>query len=419
MQIPELYFDFCQRHHYWSQKPTIDSEGMGVDLSHQGYIVGIAEHPCRRADGIPLAQLHADVALAALKDAGLSADDIDGYLCASDAPGIGSMTMAQYLGLRHLRYVDNTETGGSAYLVLVERAIEAIALGKCNVALITMADNQVAQGKAVGLGGVSTEGIPERAYDGPYGGPPVVSYAMVAKWHMHHHGTTPEQLAWVKVAASHHAQHNPHALLRQVVTVEEVLASPLVADPLRRMDCCVTTDGGGAIIVARPEIARKLRRPPVAVKGAASAIKHMNGGKIDLSHSAGRFSAARAFEQARVSAGDVKYASLYDSFTITVVCQIEDIGFCPPGKGGSFVADGNLISGVGKLPFNTDGGGLCSNHPGNRGGMTKILEAVRQVRGEAHPAVQVPNCDLALAHATGGSLMTLHGSATLLLERTA
>ncbi|MEQ8661003.1 MAG: thiolase domain-containing protein, partial [Gammaproteobacteria bacterium] len=151
--------------------------------------------------------------------------------------------------------------------------------------------------------------------------------------------------------------------------------------------------------------------------GAGEAIKHTNGGDIDITYSAGVWSAARAFDEAGVARGDIKYASLYDSFTITVIMQLEDIGFCAKGEGGRFVADGGLISGVGRLPFNTDGGGLCNNHPGNRGGMTKILEAVRQLRGEAHPAVQVPDCDLALAHGTGGYLGTRHGSATLILER--
>lgn len=383
------------------------------------HIVGIAEHPTRKGDNIPLAKIHSDVAFAALKDAGLSLDDVDGYFCASEAPGIGGLQMAQHLGLKNLRYIDNVETGGSAYLFLLEHALDAIALGKCDVALITMGDNQLARGGQFGLSGVVMEGVPEAGYEPPYAGLPLVSYAMVANWHMHEHGTTPEQLAWVKVAASHHAQHNPIALRREVLSVEDVLASPLVADPLHRLDCCVMTDGGGAVVVAREEIARSLDRPRVAVRATGSAIKHRNGGKMDLSHSAGRYSAAKAFEAAGVGPADIKYASLYDSFTITVIVQIEDIGFCPPGEGGRFVADGNLISGVGKLPFNTDGGGLCSNHPGNRGGMTKLLEAVRQARGEAHPAVQVPNCDLAIAHGTGGALLTLHGSATTILERVA
>jgi len=234
---------------------------------------------------------------------------------------------------------------------------------------------------------------------------------------MHEYGTTSEQLAWIKVAASEHAQHNPHAMLRDVVTVEDVVNSPIVADPLHRLDCCIISDGGGALVVVAPEIAAQLKRPEVRVLGAGEAIKHVNGGDVDLTYSAGVWSAAKAFEEAGVHRSDIKYASLYDSFTITVLMQLEDIGFCEKGQGGHFVADGNLIAGVGKLPFNTDGGGLCNNHPGNRGGMTKVIEAVRQLRGEAHRAVQVKNCDLALAHGTGGFLGTRHGSATLIMER--
>jgi acetyl-CoA C-acetyltransferase len=234
---------------------------------------------------------------------------------------------------------------------------------------------------------------------------------------MHEFGTTSEQLAWIKVAASHHARYNPHAMLRNVVTIEDVLNSPMVADPLHRLDCCVISDGGGAIVLAAPEVARSLKRPVVSVRGAGEAIKHTAGGRIDLTYTGAVWSGPRAFEEAGVRPADIQYASIYDSFTITVLMTLEDLGFCPKGEGGRFVADGNLISGYGKLPFNTDGGGLCNNHPGNRGGMTKVLEAVRQLRGEAHPAVQVPDCALALAHGTGGSLGTRHGSATLILER--
>jgi acetyl-CoA C-acetyltransferase len=240
---------------------------------------------------------------------------------------------------------------------------------------------------------------------------------MVAARHMHEFGTTSEQLAWVKVAASHHAQHNPHAMLKEVVTVKEVLDSPVIADPLHRLDCCVVSDGGGAVIVARPEIAKSLKRPVVALIGAAESPKGQAGGKLSLTTSGAASSGPRAFEEAGVKPADIRYVSIYDSFTITVVVQLEDLGFCRKGEGGKFVADGNLISGSGKLPFNTDGGGLCNNHPANRGGMTKVIEAVRQLRGEAHPKVQVKDCGLALAQGTGGQLATRHTSATLIFER--
>jgi acetyl-CoA C-acetyltransferase len=238
---------------------------------------------------------------------------------------------------------------------------------------------------------------------------------MAAMRHMHEFGTTSEQLAWIKVAASHHAQHNPHALLPKVVTVEEVLASPIISDPLHRLDCCVVTDGGGALVVVAPEVARSLDRTCVKVLGQGEAVKYVRSTRPDLTSTAAETSGPIAFAEAGITPADVKYVSIYDSFTITVLMTLEDLGFCKKGNGGRFVSDGNLISGQGALPFNTDGGGLCSNHPGNRGGMTKIIEAVRQIRGEAHEAVQVPGCDLALAHGTGGALSNRMGSATLIL----
>jgi acetyl-CoA C-acetyltransferase len=234
---------------------------------------------------------------------------------------------------------------------------------------------------------------------------------------MYEFGTTSEQLAEIKVAASHHAQYNPNALLKNKVSVEEVVSSPLVADPLHRLDCCVITDGGGSVIVVSPEVARDLPRRSVKILGQGEAPKHTNNGRIDLTYTGAVWSGPLAFAEAGISPSDVDYASIYDSFTITVLLQIEDLGFCEKGKGGQFVMDGALQSPGGKLPFNTDGGGLCNNHPANRGGMTKIIEAVRQLRGEANPEVQVPDCDIALAHGTGGSIGSRMGSSTLILGR--
>jgi acetyl-CoA C-acetyltransferase len=388
-----------------------------MTIDGKACIVGAYEHPTRSAPDRSVAQLHADVAKGAILDAGLSWDDIDGYFCSADAPGMGPTSMVEYLNLKP-RHVDSTDIGGASYIALASHAAQAIAAGKCNVALITLAGRPRSEGVSTGTTPrVRNPSQPDYQWEYPSGIANVNGYAMCAKRHMHEFGTTSEQLAWIKVAASHHAQHNPHAVLRELVTTKEVLDSPMVADPLRRLDCCLITDGGGALIVARPEIARSLKRPLVRIKGAGETVKHQAGGRIDLTYSGGRDSGATAFAEARVKPGDIQYASVYDSFTITVLIQLEDLGFCAPGQGGRFVADGNLISGVGKLPVNTDGGGLCNNHPANRGGMTKMIEAVRQLRGEAHPAVQVANCRLALAHGTGGMLATRHGSATMILER--
>jgi acetyl-CoA C-acetyltransferase len=385
-----------------------------LSIRGKACIAGIFEHPTRKADGLSLAQIHAEVARGALADAGLSKDDVDGYFCAGDAPGLGPMNMVEYLNLKP-RHVDSTDTGGSAYVLAVGHAAEAIALGKCSVALITLAGRPRAAGQSQVR--PATGATADAPFETPFNPVVPTMYGAAANRHMYEFGTTSEQLAWIKVAASHHAQHNPHAMLRNVVTVEDVLNSPMVADPLHRLDCCVISDGGGAIVLVAPEVARSLKRPIVSIRGAGEAIKHSAGGRVDLTYSGAVWSGPRAFEEAGVRPSDIQYASIYDSFTITVLMTLEDLGFCAKGEGGRFVADGNLISGHGKLPFNTDGGGLCNNHPGNRGGMTKVLEAVRQLRGEAHPAVQVPNCALALAHGTGGSLGTRHGSATVILER--
>jgi acetyl-CoA C-acetyltransferase len=379
-------------------------------------IAGAYEHPTRKAPDKTVAQLHAECAQGALADAGLSLHDVDGYFCAGDAPGLGALSMADYMGLQ-CRHVDSTDTGGSSYLLHVSHAAQAIAAGKCNVALITLAGRPRSESSSGTQPRNWGQNVPDEPFELPYGVVTVNNYALVAARHMHDWGTTSEQLAWIKVAASHHAQHNPNAMLRDVVTVADVLASPMISDPLHRLDCCVVSDGGGALIVTRPEIAKSLKRPIVSVRGAGEALKGPRGGRVDLSYSAAAWSGKTAFEEAVLTPADIQYASIYDSFTITVLMQLEDLGFCKKGEGGRFVADGNLISGVGKLPFNTDGGGLCNNHPSNRGGMTKVIEAVRQLRGEAHPQVQVKNCSIALAQGMGGQLGSRHGSATLILER--
>jgi len=379
-------------------------------------IVGAYEHPTRLAPDKSVAQLHAEVARGALRDAGLQASDVDGYFCAGDAPGLGPLSMADYLGLKP-RYFDSTDVGGSSYLVHVRHAAQAIEAGHCDVALVTLAGRPRSEGSSGTQARAYNLLAPESPFESPYGLVPINSYAMAAQRHMHEFGTTPEQLAWIKVTASHHAQHNPNAMLRDVVTVQDVLASPLIADPLHRMECCVVSDGGGAVVVARPEIAARLKRPTVRVIGGGEAIGYVDSAGMDITTSAAKRSGAAAFAEAGVAPRDIRYASIYDSFTITVLIQLEDLGFCEKGQGGRFVADGQLVAGQGRLAINTDGGGLCNNHPANRGGMTKIIEAVRQLRGEAHPAVQVKDCALAVAQGTGGMLGSRHGSATLILER--
>ena len=386
-----------------------------MSLRGAAFIAGAFEHPLREIPDASLAQIHAEVALGALADAGLTLADVDAYFCAGDAPGFGPVSMADHLGLQ-LRYMDSTETGGSSYIAHIGHAAAAIAAGKCRVALITLAGKPRTGGAPPG-GSMGDPDAPETPFEAVYGTTTPTLYALAATRHMHEFGTTSEQLAEIKVAASLHAQHNPNALLRKVVTVEEVVESPMVCDPLHRLDCCVVTDGGGALVVVAPEVARELERTTVKLLGHGEAPKHTANGRIDLTYTGAAWSGPRAFEEAGVTPADIDYASIYDSFTITVLEALEDLGFCAKGEGGRFVQDGALVAPHGRLPFNTDGGGLCNNHPSNRGGMTKVIEAVRQLRGEAHPAVQVPDCELALVHGTGGALGTRMGSATVVLGR--
>ena len=226
-----------------------------LTIKGKAYIAGIWEHPTRHAPDKSTSQLHAEVAKGAIEDAGLSKADIDGYFCAGDAPG-GVMPMADYLGLdmKKLRHIDSTDTGGCSYLIHLGHAAEAIAAGKCSIALVTLA------------GKPRTGPMPPRAagaeddFERAYGQTTHNVYGMCAMRHMHDYGTTSEQLAWIKVAASHHAQYNPHAMLKEVVTVEDVLNSPMISDPLHRMDCCVVTDGGGGLIVTSEAIAKRDRK---------------------------------------------------------------------------------------------------------------------------------------------------------------
>jgi len=385
-------------------------------MSEDVYLVGAFEHPTREAPDASTMQLHGEVARGALEDAGVAHNDVDGYFT-SGTPAyeyaIEPLMLADYLGFDP-SYVDTTNTGGASYLTHVGHAVSAIRDGRFDVGLVTLAGRPRSRAAAVGTGTGSLTTIQD-SFETIYGGGIVARYAMAARRHMHEYGTTPEQLAAIRVAASEHAQYNEHALYRDPVTVEEVVSSQTIADPLHLLDCCVITDGGGALVVVSESVYEDLDRKGVKVLGHGEAIDHHDGGRPDLTATAARRSGRRAFEEAGLGPEDVDYVSVYDSFTITVLETLEDLGFCEKGEGGTFVEGGTLQAPDGDLPFNTDGGSLCSNHPRSRGGMTKVIEAVRQLRGEANPPVQV-DADVALAHGTGGpGIGTRHCSSTLLL----
>lgn len=382
------------------------------------YIAGVYEHPTREAPEKSSEQLHAESAKGALDDAGLPKGIVDGLATVGvgeppqktlNAPNV----MADYLGLTELSFLDSTDTGGSAHVSHVGHAASAIRDGKCNVVLVTFASrDRSAEQKGTQVH--ATE-YTQQNFEAIYGHG-IGDFALAARRHMHEYGTTSEQLAEIRVAASHHAQYNEHAMYRDPVTVEDVVESRMVADPLHLLDCCVVSDGGAALVVVSEDIHADLDRECVEVLGHGEGVKHHDAGRVDPTYTAARSSGPKAFDEAGIGPDDVDYASLYDAFTILVLQTLEDLGFCEKGEGGAFVEGGTLQAPDGELPFNTDGGGLCSWHPG-RGGMTKMIEAVNQLRGEANPEVQVEDPEIAIAHAFGGNMTIRHATETLVLGR--
>ena len=274
----------------------------------------------------------------------------------------------------------------------------------------TAASNAMAIG--TGLGGSARDAA--SSFSAPYGMTTVGSYALVAQRHMHEYGTKSEQLAEIAVTMRRHASRNPDAKMRQPITVDDVLGSRVISSPLHLLDCCIISDGGGALVVTSAERARDLAKRPVILRGCGEAVCHREIGAPDLLSIAARQSGQQAFRMAGVSRDDVDLCTIYDSFTITALVTLENLGFCKPGEGGAFVQDGNIGLG-GALPVNPDGGGLSSNHPGMRG-IFLVIEAVRQLRGEC-PGRQVEGAEIACVHGTGGTLGVAHSGATLLLSR--
>jgi acetyl-CoA acetyltransferase len=332
----------------------------------------------------------------ALADAGLEKRDIDGLFSASVYYQMPTLSAGEYLGIRP-RYSDASMMGGSSFVSHLLHATAAIEAGLCEVALITYASTQLSEG---GFRGVSD---PPEPYETPYRPRyPVSMYALAASRHTHEYGTTRKQLAEVAVAAREWAKLNPKAYMRDDLTVEDVLASRMVSSPLTILDCCLVTDGGGALLVTSPERAKDLRQPPVYLLGAGEAHWHRNISQMpDLTLTAAADSGRRAYDMAGVGPQDVDLAMLYDAFTINPILFLEDLGFCEKGEGGKFVEGGRIAPG-GELAVNTNGGGLSYNHPGMYG-LLLLIEAVRQLRGECGER-QVEGVDVALAHGNGGVL---------------
>ncbi len=332
----------------------------------------------------------------ALADAGLEKRDVDGLFSASVYYQMPTLSAGEYLGIRP-RYSDATMMGGSSFISHLLHATAALEAGLCEVALITYASTQLSEG---GFRGVSD---PPNPYETPYRPRyPVSMYALAASRHMHEYGTTRKQLAEVAVAAREWAKLNPKAFMRDDLTVEDVLASRMVSSPLSILDCCLVTDGGGALLVTSSERAKDLRKPPVYLLGAGDAHWHRNISQMpDLRVTAAADSGRRAYEMAGIGPQDVALAMLYDAFTINPILFLEDLGFCKKGEGGAFVEGGRIAPG-GEIAVNTNGGGLSYNHPGMYG-LLLLIEAVRQLRGECGER-QVEGVDVALAHGNGGVL---------------
>jgi acetyl-CoA acetyltransferase len=340
--------------------------------------------------------LEATMVAEALADAGLTLDDVDGICHAGS-----SMQFAEYLGV-HPRFTESTNTGGSSFEVHAEHAAAAIAAGLCEVVVSVYAatprSDRTRQRKVTrpNFGGPN----PMLEWEAPYGlRMPMGPYAMAAARHMATFGTTSEQLAQIAVSTRQWASLNPRARYRDPITIDDVLASPLQTSPLHLLDCCLVTDGAGAFVMTSAERARDLARPPVYVLGAGTCHDHaMISQMPDLTVTPGAVSGPNAFAMAGLGPADVDVLMGYDSFTITALLHLEDLGFCAKGEGGAFVADGKTGPG-GSLPMNTNGGGLSYTHPGMYG-MFLIVEAVRQLRGECGDR-QVPGAEVAVAHGSG------------------
>jgi acetyl-CoA acetyltransferase len=355
-------------------------------------------------------ELHAQGITRALADAGIALSEVDG-LASTSVARFSSTQLADYLGIRP-SWQDSTFAGGSAFEMFVARAAQAIAAGQASVVVISFASNQ-RSAKSRAMGGIFEPHTPEAQFEGPYGPLyPLSYYAMAAQRYLHTTGAGREQLAEVAIAAREWALLNPKAFRYEAgpLSLDDVLASPLISSPLSAADCCLVTDGGGAVVLVSAERAKDLPKRAVHVLGYGESTDHTAmSTPQDLLRTGAYDSGRRAFAMAGLSPQDVDVAQVYDSFTITVLLSLEGLGFCAPGTAWEFVQDGRIRPG-GAFPLNTSGGGLSYCHPGQFG-LLLLVEAVRQLRGEAGGR-QVPGAEVALAHGTGGILST---SATVLL----
>jgi len=375
---------------------------MTSNLRGSAAIAGVATFGCGEAPGFTDIELLARAARAAVADAGLSMHDIDGLCTASASATMWPMPVAEYLGLKPA-FIEGTMLGGSSFIAHLMPAMLALQSGQCNAVLVCYGSAQ--RSATFGRREVvaSRRFLDPQPYEMPYEPMlPVSAYALAASRHMHEFGTTRRQLAGVAVAARAWARMNPEAFMREPLSIDDVLASRMVSDPLTVRDCCLVTDGGGAFVLVRSERARDLAKPQVYVLGNGTAVWNRQISSMpDLTVTAAAESGQRAFAMAGLAPKDIDVVQLYDAFTINTLLFLEDLGFCAKGEGGAFVESGAIAPG-GSLPVNTNGGGLSCVHPGMYG-IFALIEAVRQLRGESGER-QVKGARTALAHGNGGTL---------------
>lgn len=364
-------------------------------------IIGVADSDYGETPHLSLTHMHAQAAARAIADAGIDKGAIDGLFTTGATSQLFALDLAEYLGLMP-RHIDSTAVGGSSWEVFVEHALAAIANGQCETALLVYGATPRSDMKNRLRGGeVALAARGPAQYEVPFGPTVASRYGLAATRHMHDYGTRPEHLAEIAVAARRNAMRNPRAFMQKPISIADVLESRPIASPLRLLDCCLRTDGGGAVIVTSAAQAGRGQKPPVWIIGAGSAVSHVSMSQMnDLTVSPAREAARIAFGRAGIGPHEIDVLQCYDSFTITVLLTLEAMGFCKPGEGGAFVEGGRLAF-DGALPTNTDGGGLSSNHPGMRG-IFLLIEAVRQLRGES--TAQVAGARIAACTGTGGFL---------------
>ncbi|CAN5701633.1 thiolase [soil metagenome] len=369
---------------------------MANKLRGAAAIVGIATAGLGEAPGRTAIDLLGEAVHGALRDAGLKITDVDGLFVNTSAHTHPSSSVAEYLGVRP-RFSESSNMGGASFVAYALTAAAALRAGLCNVALICYGSNQrTASGRLMAKSG-------SQDYEAPYQPRhPITSFALAMARHMHQYGSTREQFAAVAVAARQWAALNPDAFMRGPLSIEDVLSSRMVSDPVTVRDCCLVTDGAGAVVMVRSDRARDFPNKPAYLLGGGMANWHMQIDQMeDITVTAATQSGADAFAMAGLRPSDVDVAQLYDAFTVNPVLALEDLGFCAKGEGGAFVASGATSPG-GSLPVNTNGGGLSFCHPGMYGIFT-LIEAATQLRGTAG-ARQVGGVEVALCHGNGGRL---------------